>query len=334
MERELFAGHQLVERLTSTAENIERWRVKTDQGPAELFIGSRESLAQARRIPSWGPFPAMQFGEENGRSYVLVRGALHENLVALAERFTPGEAVAFGWHIAAALAEVHDHGEAHCALHPQYVGLDLNQRLVVLPALGSSTPDPDPTASAQARDCYQLGQLLQSLGWNEQADTHLDLVLHGLTRTTAKLRMVPGRSVRQAIAAVLYRHEDWEQDLVSRLGRCWALGVPSQAWAPTTGPRAATRATRKPDRTETTTPEPRSSPPSHEPISYADSPDGLVGNMDEVEIAANKTQVEEHSLSLDQDWADEFDEFDLPVHLVALDGGLAAPDDPDGQPEN
>ncbi len=71
----------------------------------------------------------------------------------------------------------------------------------------------------------------------------------GLRRERARLRMQPGRAVRQAIAAILARHPEWVERLKEELGPSWTTDqaprapyVPGAA-APAHSPPWSTAAT-------------------------------------------------------------------------------------------
>lgn len=157
--------------------------------------------------------------------------APREDLSALGRRLSPEAALAFAWHLAAALAELHERGQAHGALHPSAIGLDASGKLVILRA-AERAPDPDPTAGGQARDCHQLAACLEALGLERLNEPAMALVLSGLRRSKARIRLSPGRGVRQALAAVLARRPGAEAALVAALGPTWQIDPRSPAWYP------------------------------------------------------------------------------------------------------
>jgi hypothetical protein len=223
----VYAGYSPVTQLASTRDDVERWSAVSDGLKAELYLGSADLLARARSLPGWGPFPAVRLGTERGRCFVLVPGQLTADLPALADQLAPGPRVVLGWHLASALAELHDQGGAHGMLHPRFVGLGPDGSLCIRPAMGIHLgQDPDDDAAAQATDCYQLGQLLRALRIDEVDEPTVALVLASLARDRARLRMQPGRAVRQALTAVLHRHRDWEEALVTAFGRRWWMSEP------------------------------------------------------------------------------------------------------------
>jgi hypothetical protein len=121
-------------------------------GLGEVYLGPPALLARAASLPVWGPFPDLRTGRINdGRAFVAIPGSLAFDLEELAARLAPGAAVAFAWHVGSALAEVHERGGAHGALHPAFVGLDARGKLSIRPAFAATLPaETDPTASAQA----------------------------------------------------------------------------------------------------------------------------------------------------------------------------------------
>ena len=132
----VYAGHSPVTQLASTRDDVERWSAISDGVRADLYLGSVDLLARARGLPGWGPFPVVRLGTERGRNFVVVPGQLAKDLPALAEQLAPGPRVALGWHLASALAELHEQGGAHGMLHPRFVGLAADGSLSIRPALG------------------------------------------------------------------------------------------------------------------------------------------------------------------------------------------------------
>lgn len=219
------AGFELTARRPAPSTAVEHWSAAGPEGLAEVYVGPPSLLARAGTLPIWGPFPEVRTGRlQDGRSFAAVLGTLAFDLEELTQRLAPGAAVAFAWHITSALAEVHERGGAHGALHPSFVGLDARGRLTIRPAFAASLPsEPDPKASAQATDCLQLDGLLDVLDLDRIDEPALALVRSGLAKDRARFRIQPGRSVRQALSAVLARHPDWEASLIESLGVEWRL---------------------------------------------------------------------------------------------------------------
>ena len=217
-----YAGYSLRSRQAAASAAVELWSAHGPDGDAEVFLGPEMLVRRARALPAWGPFPRMITGSRQGRWFVVVPGRIHQDLEALRYRLTGGTCLAFAWHIAAALAEVHEQGRAHGALHGSHVGLDSRGLLTIRPALASAVrSDPDPDATAKATDCLQLGGLLDLLDLERTEDRSIELLMVGLRRERARLRMQPGRAVRQAIAAILARHPEWVERLKEELGPSW-----------------------------------------------------------------------------------------------------------------
>ncbi|MCK6503909.1 hypothetical protein L6R53_10995, partial [Myxococcota bacterium] len=230
-------GYRLLQPLPGHDPAVARWSARSLQGPAELFVGGAPLLRQARGLPGWGPFPPLAWGEQQGFAFVAVPGRLAQDLPALGRRLAPGACLALAWHVVAAVAELHENGGAHGALASGFVGLDEVGRLAIRPALDGSAPaDPDPSATAQATDCLALGQLLDVLRVELIDDAAVGLLLSGLRRERARLRLSPGRAVRQAMAALLARHPAFELALIGELGPAFSL-----ARLPTAPPPARPR---------------------------------------------------------------------------------------------
>ena len=170
----------------------------------------------------WGPFAGILTGREGLRSYVVVQGQLSRSVDDLRDLLSPGACVALAWHLAAALAEIHDRGGAHGALHPGWTGVDAEGRLTIRPALTSAVrSDPDTEASAQSTDCIQLASILEALHLERLDEPGLGLLMRGISRERSRLRLQPGRAVRQALSYLLHRHPDWSAALVDTLGDDW-----------------------------------------------------------------------------------------------------------------
>lgn len=229
MTDETFAGFRLRARRPAATTDVQHWSALGVSGDAEVFVGGDELAQRAASLPVWGPFPELIAGTRDGRRFVVVRGSIDKDVEDLKDILSPGACVAFAWHVAAVIAAIHERGGAHGALHPSYVGLDHEGRLTVRPALAQSlTAEPDPGASAMATDCLQLGEIFDALDLERVDEPGLPLVLSGLRRDQARLRIQPGRGVRQALRAVLARHPDWVAALVETLGPDWSLDAMPQ----------------------------------------------------------------------------------------------------------
>lgn len=204
--------------MPSEIEGIRRRRAEG----AERIEIPPELAARVRALPQWGPFSPLRVSDDD--TTVVVAGLLAEDLASLGRRLSGEAALAFAWHLAAVLAELHERGEAHGQLHPACTGLDPAGKLTIRPAIGLRVPaDPDSTATAQATDCLQLAALFDALELGRLGDPNLALLLDGLRRRNARLRMHPARAARQALAAILRHHPDAEAALVKALGPDWRL---------------------------------------------------------------------------------------------------------------
>ncbi len=116
-----YAGYSLRSRQAAASAAVELWSAHGPDGDAEVFLGPEMLVRRARALPAWGPFPRVLTGSRQGRWFVVVPGRIHQDLEALRDRLTGGTCLAFAWHIAAALAEVHEQGRAHGALHGSHM---------------------------------------------------------------------------------------------------------------------------------------------------------------------------------------------------------------------
>lgn len=207
------------------ANGISRWQAQGPDGPAEMFFGPPELLDRVQSLPTWAPFAPVQCGHnEQGQTYVIVPGALNASLTDLAWRLGPGPGMAFLWHVAAALAELHDRAGAHGAIHPDFVGIDADGYLSIRPALSMELPaDPDTSPSAQATDSLLFASLVNTIDNREESDEGIALLREGLTLPYARIRLAPGRAIRQTITAIVSRKMGWERLLIDELGVGWSL---------------------------------------------------------------------------------------------------------------
>jgi len=233
MRAKSYAGYRLTARRPASSAAVEHWWAEGPDGPAEVYLGPEMLVRRARALPVWGPFADILTGREGLRSYVVVRGRLDRTVDDLRGMLAPGACVALAWHLAAALAEVHERGGAHGALHPGWTGVDAEGRLTIRPALTAAVrSDPDGDASAQATDCIQLAAILEALELERLDEPGLSLLMRGIARDRARLRLQPGRAVRQSLSYVLHRHPDWENSLVDTLGEDWRTTLLPRAVAP------------------------------------------------------------------------------------------------------
>ena len=204
MTARTYAGYTLTARLPAPSAAVERWVASGPEGPAEVFIGPEMLAARARLLPRWGPFPAVLTGARDGRWFVVVPGQLERDCEALQSELSAPAVLSVAFHLVSALSELHEQGRAHGALHPAFVGIDASGQLMIRPALAAAVrSEPDPDASAQATDCLQLASLLEVLYLEGLDDPAVPLLMAGLKRERARLRMQPGRAARQTLAALL-----------------------------------------------------------------------------------------------------------------------------------
>lgn len=223
MPDETYAGYQLQVRRPAAATDVEHWSAVGAAGSAEVYIGALDLVPRASSLPCWGPFPEVITGQRDGRGFVVVRGGIDRDVEDLREQLPPGACVAFAWHLSVALSAVHEQGVAHGALHPSYLGI-AQSRLTVRPALALTLPaEPDADADARATDCLHLASVLDALELERLDDPGIPLLLSGMRRERARLRLQPARAVRQALRAILARHPDWIAALVETLGPEWSL---------------------------------------------------------------------------------------------------------------
>ena len=222
MRAKSYAGYRLTARRPASSAAVEHWWAEGPDGPAEVYLGPEMLLRRARALPVWGPFAGIITGQQGLRSFVVVRGRMDRSVDDLRRMMSPGACVAFAWHLAAALAEVHEQGGAHGALHPGWTGLDTEGRLTVRPALTAAVRgEPDGDATAQATDCIQLASILEALDLERIDEPALSLMMRGISRDRSRLRLQPGRAVRQSLSYILNRHAEWETALVETLGPDW-----------------------------------------------------------------------------------------------------------------
>ena len=118
MRTEFYAGYRLTTRRPASSAVVEHWLAEGPEGSAEVYLGPDMLVRRARALPVWGPFSGIVSGREGITSYVVVPGKLSRTADDLRDLLSPGACVALAWHMAAALAEIHERGGAHGALHP------------------------------------------------------------------------------------------------------------------------------------------------------------------------------------------------------------------------
>ena len=68
-----------------------------------------------------------------------------------------------------------------------------------------------------------MAEVLEVLGVSEESDELFDLLLVGLRRDIASIRLQPGCAIRQSISAIAARNPNWEQSLIAQLGTDWSF---------------------------------------------------------------------------------------------------------------
>ena len=195
------------------------------RGPdGEIYEEDQLGVPRVHALPRWGPFVPPEPVEGGAPGAWRFAGALEEDLFTLGKRLSADAALAFAWHLAAAVAELHERGAAHGALHPRSIGLDGQGALRIRPALAERlSQDPDPGAGAVATDCLRLADCFEALGLQRHRDPAIPLLLSALRRRPGRLRLSPGRAVRQVLGAILARRPTAEVALVDVLGHGWRL---------------------------------------------------------------------------------------------------------------
>ncbi|MBM74044.1 MAG: hypothetical protein CMK59_01480 [Proteobacteria bacterium] len=214
----------VLHKLPCVVPQCERWAVAIKDQPQsslELVSGPSELIAALSTLPVRFPFSEHILLEDGS---IVFKGVLVEDLNDLRKRIGRNASIALSWHVAAAIADLHEQGGAHGWLHPRSIGLDQQGHLIIRPSLEWVVElDPDEKATAQATDCWQLAPILESLGISEDVDDLFSLLMSGLRREKASIRMQPGRAVRQSISAVTARNPQWEKALVEVFGSSWEL---------------------------------------------------------------------------------------------------------------
>lgn len=235
-----FAGYSLTNQHVNPHPDIEHWDVSGPAGVAELFFFPLEFLRVFEGLPTWGPFCSFQSGKLDEKAYLILSEPLQKSLVELREELSDGEMFGMMWHVAAALSEVHESGNAHGLLSAQGIGFDGNGRLLIRPFVPLlHHTDPDNAATAISADSWLLGQAFTELGIQAERDQHKILFLTGLQHELARLRLQPASAIRQAISVLGVRNPEWEESLIERFGAKFSfdhLPKPEQSIRPRSYP--------------------------------------------------------------------------------------------------
>ena len=219
------AGYTFQEILGTNHPEVEHWKALGNKGVAEIFVVPKSWQSRMDAIPkNWSSFCDFDVQPYEGKLAVIVPGILKIDLFGLHRQLGPKSALVFAWHIASSMALLHDTGNAHGMLHPQSIGLDEEGLLSIRPAIiDAIKEDPDPKASAQATDCWQLSEVLEALIGDDRGDDRLRLLLCGLQRDRASIRLQPARAIRQSLVAITSSHPEWEKNLKDQLGDDWGM---------------------------------------------------------------------------------------------------------------
>lgn len=229
MERGPFAGFYLVSELPSSGEGVQRWAVRHSDGRlGEVLFASGAVLETASKMPQGGPWGVVLTGEDDQGGWILLPGELTCSLTQLRAKISARGAFALGHLLLEALDSVHDAGEHHGGLSPEWVGFDSEGVLRVRARPDASgVTDIDESASPQDTDCWSVGGLIYFLLGGDWPPTEavsmpdfggMDasrarLALSGLLRKNPRLRLKPARFARQAVAAALQDIEAAEEEL-------------------------------------------------------------------------------------------------------------------------
>ncbi|MAA80428.1 MAG: hypothetical protein CL916_14325 [Deltaproteobacteria bacterium] len=223
------AGYTFQEILDASHPEVEHWRGVGNQGAAEIFLVPQSWKERVSALPKkWSSFCDFDVQPFGGKLAVIVPGFLHSDLYTLHSQIGTKAAVVFAWHIASALAVLHDSGSAHGMLHARSMGLDEDGQLSIRPALMLIEEDPDSNASAQATDCWQLAGVLEALIGEkniQSSDERIRLLVGGLRQERSNIRLQPARALRQSLVAIAESNPDWEKELKSILGNEWGMDM-------------------------------------------------------------------------------------------------------------
>ncbi|MFH1465948.1 MAG: hypothetical protein ABIO70_16285, partial [Pseudomonadota bacterium] len=213
-------------------------------GPGERWVGPASLVSALGRLPSTPPFARVLPCDGARGAEIWVEGGLRLSLAQLAAPMPLPAALVVLHGLAESFADLHDQGGGHGCFSPASVGWTADGLLLV-------RPDPAlllegegrPTDGLQVRDCQALGALLwRALGgpWPLpppagadpgllspgvpaevaaalprvcRGDERVELVLRGMLRWGGAYRLAPGRAVRQALAALRFRHGASDQAL-------------------------------------------------------------------------------------------------------------------------
>jgi hypothetical protein len=221
------AGYTFQEILDASYPEAEHWKGVGNKGVAEIFLVPHAWKPRIDALPkNWGAFCDFDVQPFGGKLAVIIPDFLRSDLYTLQRQIGARSSVVFSWHIASALALLHDSGGAHGMLHAQSIGLDDEGRLSIRPGLlDPIQDDPDNKASAQATDCWQLAHVLEMLIGSEIDNERLRLLLGGLKQERSNIRLQPARALRQSLVAITASNPDWEGNLKSLLGDSWGMDV-------------------------------------------------------------------------------------------------------------
>ena|GEM_PF-4697915 len=219
------AGYTFQEILGTNHRDVEHWKALGNKGVAEIFVVPASWRTRIDALPkNWNSFCDFDVQPYEGKLAVIVPGILKMDLYGLHRQLGNQSSIVFAWHIASAMALLHDTGSAHGMLHPQSIGLDEEGALSIRPAIiDSLKKDPDPKATAQATDCWQMATVLEVLIGADLDDDRLRLLLCGLQRDRASIRLQPARAIRQSLVAITAAHPEWETKLKEVLGAGWGM---------------------------------------------------------------------------------------------------------------
>jgi len=219
------AGYTFQEILGTNHPEVEHWKALGNKGVAEIFVVPKSWQSRMDAIPKdWNSFCDFDVQPYEGKLAVIVPGILKIDLFGLHRQLGSKSSMVFAWHIASSMALLHDSGSAHGMLHPQSIGLDEEGLLSIRPAIiDAIKEDPDSKASAQATDCWQLSEVLEALIGDDREDDRIRLLLCGLQRDRASIRLQPARAIRQSLVAITSSHPEWEKNLKAQLGEGWGM---------------------------------------------------------------------------------------------------------------
>ena len=117
------AGYTFQEILSSRNPEVEHWKAIGDKGIAEVFLLPEHWKNRIEVLPKrWNAFCDFDLHYVDQKLAIIVPGLLQQNLMSMRQKLSPQSAVLFFWHIASALALLHDTGGAHGMLHLNSIG--------------------------------------------------------------------------------------------------------------------------------------------------------------------------------------------------------------------